>query len=178
MILFNKKHLKWIIPCLVFAVVIASVYLYKYLRINAVDLYHTYELYTMSPDTTAEELEKNGYLNLTNIQEERSADINLFLRSSSIFRPVIFKTFQETEDDLVIRYFYLPDGANTVCMTTYFVKGQCAMNMMAPFSNQVTETTTDDGTTEVWLIPSDERVSYALSNPLPEPVLFYTYKTP
>ena len=163
---------------LVVIIAFCSFGFYQYQRNTALERYYYDEILTMSPDTTAEELERNGYLNLTNIQEERSADINLFLRSSSIFRPVIFKTFQETEDDLVIRYFYLPDGANTVCMTTYFVKGQCAMNMMAPFSNQVTETTTDDGTTEVWLIPSDERVSYALSNPLPEPVLFYTYKTP
>ena len=173
-----NKLQKWMIIGLILLAIPLSVRFHQYQRNTALDRYYYDEILTMSPDTTAEELERNGYLNLTNIQEERSADINLFLRSSSIFRPVIFKTFQETEDDLVIRYFYLPDGANTVCMTTYFVKGQCAMNMMAPFSNQVTETTTDDGTTEVWLIPSDERVSYALSNPLPEPVLFYTYKTP
>ena len=173
---FNKSHLNWLIPCLIFVVILSSVCIYKYLRTNALDYYFTYEILTMSPDMTADELEKDGYLNLTHIQEECITDISQFMHSDSIFRPVILKTFQETEDDLVIRYFYRPDGSQTVYMTTYYVANQRSLNMNCPFSVDLLESTNNSGITEVWLVQSEQ-----LQTPpyitISDPVLFYSYQS-
>lgn len=172
-----KRHWKWLLPCMIVLVLLTSVWIYRDHRSNALQRYYENEILTMSPDTTAADLEKDGYLNLTQTQESRIADITTFLTSDSYFRPVILKTFRETAEGLVIRYFYLPDGFSTVTMTTYTVKAQGIISPNSPFSSQLTETVNEDGTTDVWLIPAEKDVSYAQSNPSEEPVHFYTYNT-
>lgn len=172
---FNKSHLKWLIPFLIVIVILSSIGIYHHLRDTALERFYYKDILNMSPDTTAKMLEKDGYLNLTRIQEGRITDINHFLHSDSIFRPVILKTFQETEDDLVIRYFYRPDGSQTVFMYTTFVAGQSMLNPNCPFSVELLETTNSDGITEVWLVqPEELRAPYYTT--VLDPVLFYSYQ--
>lgn len=173
-----QNHAKWLLPALLIVLLLSSVWIYRDRRENELNRYYSDEILVMSPDTTAEDLEEDGYLNLTGIQDEQIPEIVTFLHGDSFFRPVILKTFTESEDGPVIRYFHRPDGSQTVYMTTYFVVDQRSLNMNCPFSTALTETVNADGLTEVWLVQTENMSVHAPSYPVIDPVLFYTYKAP
>lgn len=109
------------------------------------------ECYKLPTTTTAGDLEKDGFVNLTELQSQSLEEVN-----NTIFTPGskrVLKAFTDTGDDLVIWMFERDDDMQVIHMgTEHHVREQyessCAMRTFF-ISPDIVET--EDGVTEVWL---------------------------
>jgi len=111
-------------------------------------------LYDLPATTTAEDLEKQGFVNLTDVQNGPVEKVESYFKIDAYF-PQILKTFTETDEGLVVRIFQRHRTARMVSMTTYKVQLQGAVDPGAFYQIQPQLKTGDDGTQEVWLVRLD-----------------------
>ncbi len=114
----------------------------------------TQEIYDLPTSTTAEDLERQGFLDLTDVQDGPIQKVESFFEVDAYF-PQIFKTFTVTDEGLVIRIFQRHRTEKTVSMLTYLVQIQGAQNPNALYKLQPEVKTAIDGTQEVWLVGLD-----------------------
>lgn len=114
----------------------------------------TQEIYDLPTTTTAEDLEMQGFINLTDVQEGPIPKVEEFFRVDAYF-PQIFKTFTVTDDGLVVRIFQRHRTAKTVSILTYLVQLQGAQSPNALYELQPEVKTGTDGVQEVWLVGLD-----------------------
>lgn len=105
------------------------------------------EVYALPPNTTAAELEKMGYLDLTEVQSEVPEQIGSLLHKDRLV-----KTFVNTEKGPVIRIFSSNRAIRQLKMNTnYYVRDQYEEDPGRTFELRFEEVELDDGVTEVWL---------------------------
>lgn len=109
------------------------------------------ELLALPETTTAQDLEKEGYVNLTQVQEGRLGKVNSFFAPAEASKKMVLKAFYETEDDLVACVFLKLDGARLTYLTSYAVKDQAVTAQNRSLHLMAEEVSGPDGITEVWL---------------------------
>lgn len=140
----------WILLAVVLVLGVAGWCLWQRLRLPAWDrlLYQIYELPT---STTAAQLERAGYIDLTDLQKSRRAEVDTFFSTDALTDDNILKTVTVEADEPVIRVFYRYQGPQQVSMVAYYVRQQFAEIHSRQFALQREERTGADGTAEVWL---------------------------
>ncbi len=125
------------------------------------------------PDTTTDgDLERDGFLNLSEIQEGRLGEVNSFFAPSAASQNTLLRTFYKTENDLIACLFVKNDDARLVFMTSYSVKTQTIMAQNQSFHLFAEEVDCADSTIEVWL----RGRTFAVNEPVGEDFLLYRYK--
>lgn len=109
------------------------------------------KIYALPTDTTATDLEKAGYINLSSVQPQKVKAVSDFLENNTASGKTLLKTFAETEDGTFIRLFQY-DKANLmiILVSNYCVQGQYEQSPNQPFRPQA-DYIEKDGITEVWL---------------------------
>lgn len=130
------------------------------------------ELAKLSPTKTAADLEKMGYVDLTQVQPAALEDVDAFFRNNN-FNELMLKTFTETEDGLIVRAFLYYRNANFIQMFAYNVQEQKLLGNPS-VNMQLDRVETADGITEVWLR------GYRPDDSVPDPMdfLLYRFTTP
>lgn len=141
------------------------------------------EIYTLDPRTTAEELTRQGFVDLTDIQPGSNQQVRDFLANATTYHYATLKTFVQTEDELTVTALWANNndkycaarGGAVFRTTTYLVKYQGAINPGQPYMGWY-EADGEDGMTEVWLKAS---TAYLPERPNGngEDVLLYRYQT-
>lgn len=108
-------------------------------------------LYDLPADTTASQLESDGFVNLSGLKEGRIPELASFFSQRTISHKNQVNTFTESEDGPVIRVFNCDETFTTVTMCIYHVAGQYVEGPAQSFLLQSYEVKTDDGITQVWL---------------------------
>ena len=133
------------------------------------------EIYKLPSDTTAEELEADGFLNLTDIQSERMGNVNSFFKTGKS----VLKTFLVAEDEILIRVFARNKDTGYIVISLYHIKSGIAEDAGYILQAQLEEIEAEDGTIEVWLRGTVKSVP-AIVNPSPEDtqydMLLYRYR--
>ena len=110
-----------------------------------------YQIYELPASTTADQLEQDGYIDLTAPQSSRLVEVDTFFSDDALAGDNILKTFTVEADEPVIRVFCRDKNSLLVKMTTYYVRQQFAEDPGRPFDLQREERAGADGTVEVWL---------------------------
>lgn len=132
----------------------------------------TQEVYDLPTTTTAEDLERQGFLNLTDVQEGPIRKLENFFDPYS-YTSQICKTFTATDKGLVVRIFQRHRADKMVSMLTYLVQVQGALDPNAIYELQSQVKTGADGTQEVWLVGLDP----ATKQPNGSDHLLYRYQS-
>lgn len=138
---------------------------------------------TLDPDTqlrkvsqlpttsTPEDLEKLGYLNVTNVLPESLPSVNSFLHGGISNR--ILKTFVETNEDLVVRIFWPVDDGRWIRCSTYYIRGQFLENANSQYQCPYYTVETGNQVTQIWL----SFYNTAVENPSDYDLMVYQYTT-
>ncbi|MDO5401417.1 MAG: hypothetical protein Q4F17_10660 [Eubacteriales bacterium] len=118
------------------------------------------ELYALPATATASDLERLGYVDLTEIQPGRLEDVSSYFVSTALplgMKPVdrkrpLLKTFVSTGDGLFVHVFDCDESAALAAMVvSYNVKTQRSDGSPRTFRLQREEVKAQNGVVEVWL---------------------------
>ncbi len=135
-------------------------------------------IYNLDADVTAEDLIKDGYLDLTDVQPEKNEQITSFFHKAASGQEAGLKTFTRTSDGIVVRGLWR-DRASSLQEIPYFsiyvyhLKKQKDESTGQYFDPRCYEAESPDGITEVWLkdvITTPATVEYG-------DYLLYRYRT-
>ena len=130
------------------------------------------EMIALPYTATDLDLERDGFINLSYIQEGRLDKVNSFFSPAKVPKNILLKTFYKTGDDLIACVFVKNDDARLVFMTSYSVKTQTIKELNRSFHQFAEEVNSADSITEVWL----RGRTFSVHEPDGEDFLLYRYK--
>lgn len=100
----------------------------------------------LSPSSEADDLEREGFLNLSDIQPGPVKEVDEFFKGNK----QVLTFFLETEDGPVFQLFTI-NHSNLLFVNTYFVQSKRLQSPNRAFAYQVSSKIKENGTVEVWL---------------------------
>lgn len=164
------KHRKSVLIAVCIAFCACAIFgIYAYWR-STLDPYEQLRKVSQLPTTsTPEDLEKLGYLNVTNVLPESLPSVNSFLHGGISNR--ILKTFVETDEDLVVRIFWPVDGGRWLRCSTYYIRGQFLENANSQYRCPYYTVDAGNQVTQIWL----SFFNTAVENPSDYDLMVYQY---
>lgn len=135
-------------------------------------------IYNLNADVTAEDLIKDGYLDLTDVQPEKDEQITSFFHKAASGQEAGLKTFTRTSDGIVVRGLWRSRASSLqeipyFSIYAYHLKKQKDESTGQYFDPRCYEVESPDGITEVWLkdvITTPDTIEYG-------DYLLYRYRT-
>lgn len=135
-------------------------------------------IYSLNADVTAEDLIKDGYLDLTDVQPEKNEQITSFFHKAASGQEAGLKMFTRTSDGIVVRGLWRSRASSLqeipyFSIYVYHLKKQKDESTGQYFDPRCYEAESPDGITEVWLkdvITTPATVEYG-------DYLLYRYRT-
>lgn len=146
----RKRNLLYMLALVLLVTVPVCVYLVYSSAENNADM-AIRKLIAMPATATASDLERAGFINLSQIQDGRIGEVNSFFSQPVASKKTLLKTFSETENDIIARVFVKNNGAVLAMMTSYSVKNQAIIGQNQSFHLVAEEVNCEDGITEVWI---------------------------
>lgn len=131
-------------------------------------------VYALPTETSAAELERLGFLDLTDVQPQENATLHdlLFKAKMQASHTGVEKTFRQEDGELVIRLFWYTKSTATISMHTYHVNGAWVEGPTQTFLQEA-DCIENDGVVSVWL----RAHTVDASLPDGEDYLLYQYKS-